>query len=268
MPDKQTNMEPDLASKIPKPKISILTATLPSAGRKHLLHQTWESIKTQQQTDWEWLIQVDGEHDFERSCLPKDMQNDHRVQIEETKKQCGLFVARNRLALRAQSPLLVFLDDDDLLAEGALNFWLNTFFQHPHVDWVSGGLVVFDQEGFQESFVPQVPEGVVEPGAGLQAWPQDEDVFPLVLNTTAIKKKAFFLAGGVPALRQCGDLALVLRLSCLFAGFASYESVIYYRSHEHQWTKSPDWWQIEMPERKWVRESVQMFQNSAFRSGL
>ncbi|UPR26468.1 glycosyltransferase [Vibrio cyclitrophicus] len=91
--------------------ISIITATFNSD--KEIL-QTYESIKCQSFSDWEWIITDDCSTDNTLSILERISTDDPRVRVFVNDKNSGAAVSRNNSMCNASGDLLAFIDSDDI----------------------------------------------------------------------------------------------------------------------------------------------------------
>jgi len=99
--------------------VSIIT---PLFNRAHLLQETWESIKNQKYSDWEWIVVDDGSTDTSTEVMYQITQLDKRVKLfirsgEITK---GPSACRNYGAAMAKGTYFIFLDSDDLLSSDCI----------------------------------------------------------------------------------------------------------------------------------------------------
>jgi len=100
------------------PKVSIIT---PLFNRQDLVSETWESIKNQTYTDWEWIVVDDGSNDGGAEYIREIATKENRVKLfyrRDGKK--GPSRCRNIGVEKSTGYYLVFLDADDLLADFCL----------------------------------------------------------------------------------------------------------------------------------------------------
>lgn len=93
------------------PIISIIT---PAYKCKSTILETYESIKAQTFSSWEWIVVEDCSGDDTYEYIESLTQNDSRVVLLQTPKNSGAAIARNIGIEYAQGRYIAFLDADDL----------------------------------------------------------------------------------------------------------------------------------------------------------
>ena len=93
------------------PLVSIITATYNSENE---ILETYESIKNQTISDFEWLVTDDCSSDKTVFLLEGISKQDHRVKIYVNKYNMGAAAARNNSIKNASGEFLAFIDSDDL----------------------------------------------------------------------------------------------------------------------------------------------------------
>ena len=125
-----------------------VTVVVRTYNRPNLLKEALTSIFLQTHSDWEVLIFDDSAsidnfkiyNDFKSRC------GDRRVMYLTTKQSHDLFQNSWLLAPDlAEGELMVRLDDDDLLAEDALEFLVNTYTKNPELEFSYGSSLTFDE---------------------------------------------------------------------------------------------------------------------------
>jgi len=96
--------------------ISIYTPTNDTTWLK----EVWDSLKDQK-PEFEWIIGLNGSADA--SVLPED----HRIRIVQTGPWAGVGDAKKKLCAIANGNILLEMDHDDILAEGALEELVEAF---------------------------------------------------------------------------------------------------------------------------------------------
>jgi len=91
--------------------VSIIT---PSYNSKKFITETYDSIKNQTHTHWEWLITDDGSTDGSWQLIESLAASDERIKPVQNAKNSGAAVSRNNSINRAQGDFLAFLDSDDI----------------------------------------------------------------------------------------------------------------------------------------------------------
>jgi len=105
-----------------KPMFSIVCTTF---NRSKLLLRAVNSVLRQRFKDFELIIVNDGSTD-DTSSLVKTFYDSRIIYLEHVKNR-GLNAARNTGILKAKGKFLAFLDDDDELAESALEIAIETY---------------------------------------------------------------------------------------------------------------------------------------------
>ncbi len=124
-----------------------VTVVVRTYNRPNLLREALASIFLQSYTDWEVLIFDDSAsidnfkiyNDFKSIC------GDKRIMYLTTKQSHDLFQNSWLIAPDlAHGEIMVRLDDDDLLAEDALEFLVNTYTKNPELEFSYGSSVTFN----------------------------------------------------------------------------------------------------------------------------
>jgi teichuronic acid biosynthesis glycosyltransferase TuaG len=103
-------------------KVSIITATYNSELE---IIKTYEAIKQQTFTDWEWLVTDDCSKDNTLKILKEIAVSDERVKVFENVINSGAAVSRNNSLNLANGEYIAFIDSDDLWAPSKLEKQLN-----------------------------------------------------------------------------------------------------------------------------------------------
>lgn len=127
-----------------------VTVVVRTYNRPNLLREALASIFLQSHTDWEVLIFDDSAsidnfkiyNDFKSVC------GDKRIMYLTTKQSHDLFQNSWLMAPDlAEGEIMVRLDDDDLLAEDALGFLVDTYTKNPELEFSYGSSVTFNEDG-------------------------------------------------------------------------------------------------------------------------
>jgi glycosyltransferase involved in cell wall biosynthesis len=124
-----------------------VTVVVRTYNRPNLLKEALISIFLQSHTDWEVLIFDDyaSVDNFKIYNDFKSMCGERRVMYLTTKQSHDLFQRSWLIAPDlAEGEIMVRLDDDDLLAEDALEFLVNTYTKNPELEFSYGSSVTFD----------------------------------------------------------------------------------------------------------------------------
>jgi teichuronic acid biosynthesis glycosyltransferase TuaG len=110
------------------PKISIVTPSFNSAG---YIKNTYQSVRTQSYTDWEWIVVDDCSSDNTFELVQSISSKDPRVKAFRNKTNSGASVSRNKGLDEAQGEYIAFLDADDLWCEKKLQTQINFMESQP-----------------------------------------------------------------------------------------------------------------------------------------
>jgi len=102
-------------------EVSIIT---PAYKCKSTIWETYESIKQQTFSNWEWIIIEDNSPDDSFEFIQNMVKGDSRVVVLRTEKNSGAAVARNVGINYAKGRFIAFLDSDDLWLKDKLKLQL------------------------------------------------------------------------------------------------------------------------------------------------
>jgi len=137
-----------------------VTVVVRTYNRPNLLREALASVFLQSHTDWEVLIFDDSAsidnfkiyNDFKSIC------GDKRVMYLTTKQSHDLFQNSWLMAPDlAEGELMVRLDDDDLLAEDALEFLVNTYTKNPELEFSYGSSMTFNDDNLGDVIQTNTP---------------------------------------------------------------------------------------------------------------
>ncbi len=128
-----------LPALVSPPTLSIVT---PSFNQADYLERTVKSVLDQHYPALEYIIQDGGSTD-DTPLILEHYQD--RVAHFESKKDKGQAHALNLGFARASGEIMAWLNSDDLLLPGTLNYVANFFAKHPKVDVVYGHRVLIDE---------------------------------------------------------------------------------------------------------------------------
>jgi glycosyltransferase involved in cell wall biosynthesis len=137
-----------------------VTVVVRTYNRPNLLREALASIFLQSHTDWEVLIFDDSAsidnfkiyNDFKSLC------GERRVMYLTTKQSHDLFQNSWLIAPDlAEGEIMVRLDDDDLLAEDALEFLVDTYTKNPELEFSYGSSVTFNEDGLSDIIQTNTP---------------------------------------------------------------------------------------------------------------
>lgn len=121
------------------PRISIVT---PSFRQAHLIERTIASVVAQAYPKLEYFIQDGGSDDGTTSVLEKWSD---RLSGWESKRDGGQSAAINLGFAKTSGDIMAWLNSDDLLMPGSLNYVAAYFQRHPEVDVIYGDRLLIDE---------------------------------------------------------------------------------------------------------------------------
>ena len=127
-----------------------VTVVIPTRNRCDLLKETIASVFAQTYAHWELIVVDDASDDATASWLRS--LTDGRVQIIRFDQRSERTHARNTGLHAAKGPYILFLDDDDLLAENALRAHVAALEAFPEAVMSVGGYVMFDEYGSRRTY--------------------------------------------------------------------------------------------------------------------
>jgi GT2 family glycosyltransferase len=136
---------PDRYTRSPRldspPSISIVT---PSFNQARFLPQTMSSVLDQGYAALEYVVQDGGSADGTGTVLERFRSRLHHA---ESRSDLGQAHAINLGFSRTSGELMAYLNSDDLLLPGSLDYVARYFAAHPKVDVVYGHRVLIDEQG-------------------------------------------------------------------------------------------------------------------------
>jgi glycosyltransferase involved in cell wall biosynthesis len=137
-----------------------VTVVVRTYNRPNLLREALASIFLQSYLDWEVLIFDDSASldNFKIYNDFKSMCGERRVMYLTTKQSHDLFQRSWLIAPDlAEGEIMVRLDDDDLLAEDALEFLVNTYTKNPELEFSYGSSVTFNGDNLGDIIQTNTP---------------------------------------------------------------------------------------------------------------
>ena len=125
-----------------------VTVAIRTFNRPDLFKEALASIQLQTHTDWEVIIFDDGATDINFNIYKnfKQANPDKKILYLTTNEPRGLYKPSWLIAPDlAEGEIMVRLDDDDLLAEDALEFLSNTYTKNPELEFSYGSAVTFNE---------------------------------------------------------------------------------------------------------------------------
>lgn len=91
--------------------VSIIT---PTYNCESVIYETYLSIKSQTDSNWEWVVTDDCSSDNTLNILYEIEKEDSRVRVYVNKHNSGAAVTRNNSINKAKGQYIAFIDSDDL----------------------------------------------------------------------------------------------------------------------------------------------------------
>ncbi len=107
--------------------VSIIT---PTYNSEVFIKDTFESIKSQTYTNWEWIVVDDFSSDSTFEIVESFMLLDNRIKLYRNDSNSGAAVTRNRAIERATGRFIAFLDSDDLWCDTKLEKQISFMLEH------------------------------------------------------------------------------------------------------------------------------------------
>ena len=215
------------------PKVSVITAVLPSASQH--IAEAWDSLKAQDlPAGWtlEWIIHVDGP-----GRLTNDFTvDDGRVELHQSTTREGPAIARTLALGRATGDLVKVLDADDILTLGQLAREIEVFERFPAVVWSTSRVLDLLSDGSTVGFPEDPPPGVIEQDSVISHWRTHHHRASVHPATLCMRADELRSLGGWMALPASEDTALLLVLNALYQGYFLSEPGLMYRKWDQQMT--------------------------------
>lgn len=126
------------------PAVSVIT---PTRNRARLLRETLDCVAAQTLPDWEHIVVGDGADAETAELMAERTAADPRVTfMVRQSPNAGANVCRNIGIALARADLLVFLDDDDVLAAGCLAGRVEVMRRNPDLDFAVFRAEVFEHQ--------------------------------------------------------------------------------------------------------------------------
>lgn len=203
--------------------ISIVTACAPQDVG--FLAGAYESLRSQTFTNWEWVLQEDGEQ-----TIPSEfVTQDKRISYRANGQRLGVAITRNKAIFRSRMEVIRNLDADDELAnETTLERTIRCYAQ-PKVTYSVGAMIDILEDGSIRQFQDRIAEGFIEPGSLFDGW-LTNNFFGLVHPTSVSFRRSMVMKyGPYPALEVSEDTAFLLPISQAEWGWFDSEPVTRHR---------------------------------------
>jgi glycosyltransferase involved in cell wall biosynthesis len=221
--------------------VSVLTA-LYQPEREHLL-EAFDSLRAQEGATWEWILQVDGGDEALERWVPAELRADERVRAAATGRQCGTGPTRNVGLVRTRSELVQSLDQDDLLAPGALAAGVERLRADSELAFCFGEALHLLPDGSLEERLPQKrvwAPGRIEPGAIEERWARGTRPHGMVVPAAMWRKRYLLAYGGWASLPAFEDFAVYFAVAQRHPVACIEQVTLHHRFHEGQESATPD----------------------------
>ena len=138
-----------------EPLVSIIT---PCYNAEKFIIETYQSIKSQTYSKWEWIVVDDMSND--KSCDIIKKIDDKRVILLEPGEKLGPANARNYGINKASGRYIAYLDADDLWLPSKLELQLN-FMKHNNCAFSFTGYEFANEKGIPNGKTVNVPDKMV-----------------------------------------------------------------------------------------------------------
>ena len=220
------------ASRPVKPVISIITPVKRGGGR--WLAQCWDSLLDQDETRWEWLIELDGNGEMEVDLKQLIERADSRLKIASCGLQMFAAACRNMALSRAQSEWILPLDADDQLPPKALSTLLQAVTASGAKACV-GTIEIMHPDGTRSQEHHKFAHGHRKLGESYKMALELQQM-PHLSVGTLMETRLLTMLGGYPATPYAQDLLVQYLISGFGDIVAIPETTYIYRRHTEQMT--------------------------------
>ncbi|HEV7899623.1 MAG TPA: glycosyltransferase family A protein [Planosporangium sp.] len=234
------------------PLLSVLTAARPERGQ--LLAEAGDSLSRQDlPAGWEleWIVQEDAP----TSTLAEVTQRFPFARHQANGESLGIAVTRNVGLTRANGSLVHVLDSDDLLLPHGLRTAIEAFDAHPHIHWVAGQADDLLPDSSRLPFPPMMAAGLIEPGV-ITTLIIEQGLTPVLCAGLTIRTETARALGGWVAAPRSEDLALLVSVAELTAGYLTPEVTWLYRRHAGQITRQTAWYALQGQSTTLIRQRI------------
>ena len=163
-------------------KAPFFSVIIPTYNRAHILDRAIRSVLMQSFRDFELIVVDDGSTDGTMDFIEHNTEKGFQYIVQSNQGVCA---ARNKGVSLASGSYLIFLDSDDLLAEGALQLFYNGIISSK-ADLAHGKLLMNNPNQSQKTIDPRDPYNTGrKSNAGVQ-----------LSGSFALRKELFIKAGG------------------------------------------------------------------------
>jgi len=218
------------------PKVSIIT---PLYNGAKTIHETVESVLSQDHKDWEWIFFDDGSTDDSQG-IGKKLSNDHPGKIfyyeHEGNKNFGTAYTRNRAVEKSTGEIISFIDQDDIWYEKRLSHQLNILGKLTDCSMIWGPALYWYKERSFKQPVGSAGKGLesrmYDPPEFVNIFLSDLRGTPLPSASLIVRKYFEEAKGFEEEIRGSEDIVLWIKLANKFRIYYDDEILIKYRKHE------------------------------------
>jgi glycosyltransferase involved in cell wall biosynthesis len=134
-----------------RPRFSIFTSTYKTGDR---IKRTYESLKNQTLTNWEWVVIDDSDDDETFNLLQEISKTDYRVKLHKIYPLTGgnIGLAKHRAAMLCDGDWLVELDHDDALISNCLEICNDAILTYPDAGFLYSDVCELYEDGEMKSY--------------------------------------------------------------------------------------------------------------------
>ncbi|WP_035415859.1 glycosyltransferase family 2 protein [Ferrimonas kyonanensis] len=145
--------------KINNTEIDLVSIITPLYNSKKYLLDTYNSIRAQSYSNWEWLVTDDRSNDGSFELICELAKKDPRIKVHRNEVNSGAAVSRNRCIENSKGRYLAFLDSDDLWLPCKLKVQIDFMRQNnTELCYMDYGFI--DEDGNKKDKVRTTPDSV------------------------------------------------------------------------------------------------------------
>jgi glycosyltransferase involved in cell wall biosynthesis len=188
--------------------VPAISVVIPAFNAFATLAQTIASVQAQSCTDWEALIIDDGSTDGTATMVREIQERESRLRLLSVPNR-GVSAARNLGVAETHSPLIAFLDADDLWHPDKLRLHLERHACHAALGVSFARVAFLSPEGKPTGLVASHPRHVLRPVDFLCENPT------ITTSNWVLRREVFAAVGGfVEEMSHSEDLEWLLRAAC------------------------------------------------------
>ncbi|MFH8991381.1 glycosyltransferase family 2 protein [Streptomyces sp. NPDC017940] len=214
-----------------RPDITVVIATRLRPERLGYLAELHTSL-TRQTVPWEAALVLDG---ADPALVPEPLAADARIRVVKLPRPVGAAAARNLGLRTVRTPLVCYMDDDDLVPDDSLAI-RHQRITETGLGWVAGWSADLHADGSTTLWRCPTPPGVHQPGDVTGYWTSPEAQIPLGQTMLLARTDLVIAAGGHGGLPAGEDFLMVNGVTNLAAGELLPHVVYFYRQHSAQMT--------------------------------